>query len=453
MTREMTFSELCGFSEKQWQATEVADRHRYTLFGGTRGPGKSYWLRWALIRRLLRWGAQGFRNVRVGLFCEDYPSLTERQINKIATEFPGWMGELKDTRNDGLCFFLRPRYGSGKIALRNLDDPSKYQSAEFAGIAIDELTKNRVNVFDELRGSLRWPGIADTFWIAASNPNGVGQKWVREYFIEHQLPTNLVGKENQFAFVPGSPHDNPHLDVSYWEMLDTLPDKLRQAWRDGNWYVTFEGVVYAEFGAENLTDEEPDPNLPIELAVDDGYIDARAILFIQRTGTRVLIFDELYHSHHLAETCVREVLLKCIAHSGKVLPDDLQGASNEAVSLWCSGTDDEKDPKPRVRLPEIAVGSPEAKELQQRFRQANIPYRAQPHEVVEGIKVVRRLICDGQGVRSLKVHQRVKNFIWELTEGYQYPKDGSRADSEKPLDGDDHANDAFRYWAWVRARR
>ena len=462
MARDLAFSELCGFFDKQWHATGIADTHRYTLYGGSRGPGKSYWLRWYCVRRLLRWGAQGFKHVRVGLFCEDYPSLVERQISKIAVEFPPWLGEIKETRNDGLCFFLKPRYGSGKLALRNLDNPAKYQSAEFAGIAIDELTKNRESVFDVLRGSLRWPKIGDAFFAAASNPNGPGQKWVRSYFVERALPENLKGQEDQFAFVPGSPRDNPHLDTSYWEMLDTLPDKLRQAWRDGNWYVTFEGVVYAEFGAENITDAEPDPDCPFELAVDDGYMDPRAILFIQRTGTRILVFDELYHTHHLGETCVREVLDKCIARAGLRLPDELLGASNAAIAEWCrtptpalprsqeqrTGEGD----KPRVALPDLVIGSPEAKELQQHFRRADMPYRYQPHLVVEGIKVVRRLICDGQGYRALQVNRRCKNFLWELTEGYQYPP-GTKGDTEKPQDGNDHANDAFRYWAWVRARR
>lgn len=47
------FSDLCHFTAKQWQATEAADSHRYTLFGGSRGPGKSYWLRWYLVRFLI----------------------------------------------------------------------------------------------------------------------------------------------------------------------------------------------------------------------------------------------------------------------------------------------------------------------------------------------------------------------------------------------------------------
>jgi hypothetical protein len=188
---------------------------------------------------------------------------------------------------------------------------------------------------------------------------------------------------------------------------------------EGKW-VQAEGVVYSEFATENITDKEPDPELPIELAVDDGYVDPRAILFIQRTGTEILVFDEIYHSRHLAETCVSEVVDRC--------------EQNE----W--------------PMPDIAVGGPESKELKQRFRRADIPYRARSHKVIEGIKVVRRLILDGQGVRSLKVHRRCKNFIGELTDGYKYPEQGSRRDDEKPLDGNDHACDAFRYWAYVRAR-
>ena len=74
----MKFSELANFHPKQVEATKVADAHRYTLFGGSRGPGKSYWLRFYLLRLLLIWGAQGHKGVRVMLGCEDYPSLWEQ---------------------------------------------------------------------------------------------------------------------------------------------------------------------------------------------------------------------------------------------------------------------------------------------------------------------------------------------------------------------------------------
>ncbi len=59
---------------------------------------------------------------------------------------------------------------------------------------------------------------------------------------------------------------------------------------------------------------------------------------------------------------------------------------------------------------------------------------------------------DWEGVRSLLVNKRCKNLITELTDTYRYPEQGSRRDDEKPLDGNDHACDALRYWVHLRAR-
>lgn len=413
---DVRFSELAHYTERQLAATEAADTHRFTLFGGARGPGKSYWLRWYILRFLLRCGERGITGVRAMLACEDFPALRDRQIEKLVREFPRWLGEWVATVWE---YRLAPAYGGGVICLRNLDDASKYQSAEFGIIGIDELTKNSEKVFNILRGSLRWPGIERPQFVAATNPNGPGAGWVRQLWIERQFPEHLAPLAGEFAFVPGLAKDNPYLPGAYWEELNTLPEGLRKAWRDGDWYAGIEGLVYPEFNAENLTDDEPDAGRPLELAFDDGYIDPRAMLIIQRTGERILVADELYHRQHLAETCVGELVALCKERA------------------W--------------PLPEIAVGSPEAKELQARLRMANIPVRTQPHEVVQGINVLRRLICDGQGYRTLLVNRRCRNLIWEMTEGYQYAE-GRCSLTEKPQDGNDHAADALRYWAYVRAR-
>lgn len=418
----LRFSDLCTFFPKQIEATRQADAHRYFLYGGTRGPGKSHWLRWYLLRLVLRWGALGHSGVRVMLGCEDFPALVGRQITKIQTQFPPWLGQVRDSRRDGFGFFLRPEYGGGALIFCNLDDPTKYQSQEFAAIGIDELTKNSLQTFDILRGSLRWPGIEDTHFVAASNSNGIGQQWVRQYWIERRFPDELSSRATDFGYLAALPGDNPHLGASYWDELATLTGALRKSWLEGDWWASFEGLVYDEFDQENVTDEEPDPAKPIELAFDDGYIDPRCFLFIQRNSTGVLVFDELYHSRHLGAVCVGEVVDLC----------ERQG--------W-----------PR---PELAVGSPEAIELREVMRRANIPARSEPHKIVDGIQVVRRLVRDGNGYRTLKVNRRCTNLLRELREGYRYP-DGSRPrrDEEQPLDRDNHAVDALRYWCWVRARR
>jgi hypothetical protein len=415
--QEIAFSDLAGFTDKQWEATDAADQFGFTLFGGARGPGKSYWLRWYTVRYLLMVAEMGYTGVRGMLACEDYPTLYDRQICRIEEEFPVWLGAYHKADRE---FVLHPRYGRGVIALRNLDNPSKYAGAEFAIVAVDELTRNPLRTFDLLRGSKRWPGLSWTKFVAATNPNGRYAPWVRQYWIEHEFPPELASLVDQFVFVPGRPQDNPYLIEDYWHELETLPPALKRAWVDGDWYASIEGLVYPEFGAENLTQDEPNPELPIELAFDDGYVDPRAILFIQRTGSRILVFDEIYHSRRLAQ---------------------------ESVHMVVEGCEEMGWP-----LPELAVGSPEAVELREHFRRADIPARGSSHKVVDGIQVVRRLICDGQGYRALKVHTRCRNLIQEMTQDYKYPEVGTRRDDEKPLDGNDHACDALRYWCWLRAR-
>jgi hypothetical protein len=244
-----TIDQLCNFTEKQLIATRAADTHTFCLFGGSRGPGKSYWLRWYCLRYLMTLASCGINNVVVALFCEDYPTLIDRQVSKINIEFPSYIGEVAERKKShGFAFYLRKEYGGGVILLRNLDESNveKYQSAEFALVAVDELTKSKDKVFDILRGSMRWPGIKGVKFIAATNPGGIGAHWVKNYFIDHIYPPEMEEIEDQFAFVQALPTDNPHLDESYWSMLKHLPPNLSKAWLYGDWDC-FEGQAFPEF--------------------------------------------------------------------------------------------------------------------------------------------------------------------------------------------------------------
>ena len=173
MTREVSLRDLINPEPRQLEFLQALDKYKYLLYGGAKGGGKSYILRWSLIKLLAKWAEAGHKKVRVGLFCEDYPSLKDRQITKIQSEFPRWLGTLSDSSIEGMSYVLRPQFGGGVIALRNLDDPSKYASSEFAAAAVDELTKNKRAVFDQLRSIIRWPGIENTKFLAGTNPGEI----------------------------------------------------------------------------------------------------------------------------------------------------------------------------------------------------------------------------------------------------------------------------------------
>lgn len=235
----------------------------------------SYIIRWALIRQLIKWATEGHLNVRAGLFCENYPSLKDRQITKMKVEFPAWLGTLSDNSVEGMSFVLRKDFGGGIIALRNLDDPSKYASSEFAMVAIDELTKNPKEVFDQIRSIMRWPNIENTKFIAGTNPGELGHEWVKKLFIDRVFGVEDPLPE-QVDFVKSLPTDNPHNAKSYIEELSRLPEKLRKAYMEGNWDV-FEGQYFSEW--------DKDKHVVEPFVIPENWVRLRSIDPSGRAGT------------------------------------------------------------------------------------------------------------------------------------------------------------------------
>lgn len=234
---------------RQKEAFAATLSSQFMLYGGAMGGGKSYFLRWWCIRECIRLFAMyGVKGVRIGLFSVDYPTLLDRQVSRMVFDIPEHIGKIQKTQTDGFNLTLRPELGAGTVALRNLDNPSKYNSAEFAGIAIEELTENPETIFHELRKRIRWPGIPanDMHFVAAANPGGIGHAWVKKLWIDRDFPPEMVVMADQFAYVPAKAQDNPHLDAKYYEQLLSLPDEMRKAYAEGSWDI-FAGQYFKEW--------------------------------------------------------------------------------------------------------------------------------------------------------------------------------------------------------------
>jgi phage terminase large subunit len=303
--KEIDFErDLAMFTERQNEAIDHLDsgKTKFLLYGGALGGGKSYLLRWYGIRRLMilhqYWG---LTNVAGMLACEDYPSLEDRQLQKIIFEFPPWLGKYYSKHQAyGRCFILNKRWGGSALCFRNLDDPSKYASSEWVFILVDELTKNDYDVFTFLRTRLRLPGLpdAEAQFIGGTNPGSIGHGWVKSLWMDKIFPvewTTPVDYRPMFAYVRSLASDNPHLDEAYWAMLATLPENLRKPFRDGNWDI-FVGQAFPELGVPHKIDPMPIPrNAHLYMSYDWGWGAPFSIgwWFVDADG-RMIRFKEWY---------------------------------------------------------------------------------------------------------------------------------------------------------------
>lgn len=249
----VSLERLVNPTDKQREFLKAIAEHDYVLYGGEASGGKSYILRWWLALYLVWcYRALGLRHVVVGLFCEDYPNLQDRQVAKIETEFPKWLGSL--TYKRVWNFQLREEFGGGIIALRNLDKLEKYKSAEFAAIAVDELTLNPLSTFNWLRFRLRWPGIDRPKFAGATNPGGIGHTWVKNYWHDKKFPPELEPLRDQFVMVRAKASDNPHVTPGYHANLLTLPPDMARMVGKGDWNV-YTGQYFPQFN--NWPDDDP----------------------------------------------------------------------------------------------------------------------------------------------------------------------------------------------------
>lgn len=265
----MNFQEFAKFQSKQIIAfnTLLKSECKYLLFGGAAAGGKSYFLRWSAIALLIFYYQKyGLKNIPIGLFCEDYPTLKDRQISRIKREIPPAFGELRESRDEGYVFQLPDHLGSGKLLLRNLDDPSKYFSTEFAGIFVDELTRNDRQTFEDLRFRLRYPGIKDPKFVAATNPGGIGHGWVKQFWVDKNVDDP---EKERFFYIPALYSDNKYVDESYVKQLESLPEDKRRAYMDGDWNV-FAGQYFSEW---RVGSHVINPFIPSKLNVIVGGMD------------------------------------------------------------------------------------------------------------------------------------------------------------------------------------
>ncbi len=264
-------------------------RARYVAYGGSRGGGKSWALRRKLVAMCLR-----YAGIRCLIVRRSFGEVKSNHVLPMLREY-GELVEYKDS--DKTLYF--PNGSTVEIGFCACDgDVLRYQGQEFDVIAIDEATQISEYQFSIFKACLRGTKHFPRRIYLTCNPGGIGHAWVKRLFIDRKFKTNE--NPSDYDFISASVYDNDVLmrnDPEYVKGLESLPNKMRDAWLFGRWDV-FEGQFFPEFSERVHVCSELDVprNVSVYLAVDYGF-DMLALLALGVDGEgNAYVLEELCES-------------------------------------------------------------------------------------------------------------------------------------------------------------
>lgn len=273
--------------------------------------------------------------------------------------------------------------------------------------------------FSELLGRMRGRAHDYAQIVLTTNPDAPNH-WINRRLI--------IGQQAQVYY--SGAKDNRYNPPWYADNLEMMTGTLYERLVLGHW-VQAEGAILDNFSVkpgDNVT-EEAEYNLAkgsIFWGGDDGYALGGG------TGT------ESYHPravvlaqrNHLGGVDVFAEYEKAGVYDHHMTIDD--------ISQWGY-------PKPEA----AAIDSAAPMWIATLYSDYDIYAVGATHPVSEGIKLLRQMICDGRGVRLIRIHPRCKRLIACL-QSYRYSEHSTAKGGEPtPLKIDDHLPDALRYLVWI----
>lgn len=219
---------------------------RETLFGGSRGGGKTFaiFIDWIVHSEMYARDARGIVFRRSLVELDDFIE-SAKDIFGMAGHV--WKEQKKSfIAPNGAVF--RCRY------LESDDSASLYQGHQYTRVYVEEIGNfpNEAPI-KKLMATLRSAKGVPCQFKATANPGGAGHSWVKARYIDPAPPNTPFsddGGKTWRVYIPARLTDNPHLmenDPGYIDMIKQAGDEeLVRAWLDGDWDVVV-GQYFKEF--------------------------------------------------------------------------------------------------------------------------------------------------------------------------------------------------------------
>lgn len=223
-------------NSKQDQAMQLIER--YVAYGGARGGGKSWFVRWKAILLCLF-----FAGIKILITRKTYRELRNNHIAPLLLILNGIAVYNKSDK----CFTFENGSTIWFGYCAHDKDLGQYQGAEYDVWFADEagqfLEKWLVEIDACVRGANNFP--KRTYYTL--NPGGPSHGYFKRLFIERRFTEDEHPED--YAFVQALVQDNTalmELQPEYKRSLEKLPAKLRKAWLEGDWNI-FEGQFFEDF--------------------------------------------------------------------------------------------------------------------------------------------------------------------------------------------------------------
>lgn len=210
-------------------------------FGGARGGGKSWAIRFKAIVLALK-----YKGIKILILRRSYQELRDNHIlplQKLLLNIAQWR-EIDKA-------FIFPN--GSRIAVGyclNDNDLLQYQGKEYDVIFMDEATHFSEYTFKTLQASIRGVNNFPKRMYCTMNPGGKGHAWVKRLFISKEYHDGE--KPEDYEFIQSRVYDNEILmksDPTYVNRLENLPEAQKKAWLYGDWDV-FDGQFLPEFNRD-----------------------------------------------------------------------------------------------------------------------------------------------------------------------------------------------------------
>lgn len=390
---------------KQQQVMEALKHHKFILYSGAFGAGKTILLCNAIITQALQ-----YPKSRWLIGCQTYPMLRDTVIHTFFEELELYQQALQSkginvilTRAWNKSETIWHAYNGSEILFRSCEEPSKFKSLNLDGFGLDEPVDIDENIFLMLQGRLRGLAVPNQIGLLTGNPAGYNN-WVYQYFFGEK-------KRSGYHAIETSTYDNIFLPSQYIKSMEESYDSdYTRRYLQGKWG-DFEGLIYKDFNRGRHVGEYNGENFKYFISgYDDGYRNPACFLVAgMDSDNKLTILHEYFQADRTNDEIAQDIKPLYIRYN--------------IHKIFC-------DPSGLNAIETFKRNGLRALDADNSRIGCN-----------SGISKLKSLFKQDM----IHIDKHCKNLISEL-ESYRYEKDKTTGNyNEEPVKKDDHAVDALRY--------